>query len=308
DSWHEPRDGGARLHKWIDIFATRGTEVVAVVDGIISYIGDQPKGGHCLWLTTENGASFYYAHLDRWAAGLYEGMEVQAGDLLGYVGNTGNAKYTPSHLHFGVDQNDEMVNPYPLLTRATPIQHARVHVSLTGGPVTTALSNFGGCGGASTGSVSRKRLTRTTSSTRPSSCMARRRNHVRSPRFEPRAMRIDQSGSSFTTRYSSMSIVSASSFTSSPARGKYCFSCSPAAVSASTIPSVNSPLAKRMVSFAAISSQKPAGTFSSMPRSPRMTKRCSSVAMKRRTPVRRAVLVIPSRSKVRSATVRMSPP
>jgi peptidoglycan LD-endopeptidase LytH len=137
DSWHAPRDGGNRLHKGIDIFAPRGTEIVAVADGIISYIGDQPKGGHCLWLTTESGASFYYAHLDRWAAGLYEGMEVQAGDLLGYVGNTGNAKYTPAHLHFGVNQNDEMVNPYPLLARATPIQHARVHVSLTGGSVST---------------------------------------------------------------------------------------------------------------------------------------------------------------------------
>jgi len=137
DSWHDPRDGGVRLHKGIDIFAPRGTEIVAVSDGIISYIGDQPKGGHCLWLTTENGASFYYAHLDRWAAGLYEGMEVQSGDLLGYVGNTGNARTTPSHLHFGVNQNDEMVNPYPLLSRATPIQHARVHVSLTGGPVAT---------------------------------------------------------------------------------------------------------------------------------------------------------------------------
>ena len=137
DSWHDPRDGGARLHKGIDIFAPKGTEVVAVVDGIISYIGVQPKGGNCLWLTTESGSSFYYAHLDRWAGGLYEGMEVQAGDLLGYVGNTGNAKYTPSHLHFGVNQNDEMVNPYPLLTKATPVQHARVHVSLTGGPVAT---------------------------------------------------------------------------------------------------------------------------------------------------------------------------
>ena len=137
DSWHDPRDGGVRLHKGIDIFAPRGTEIVAVSDGIISYIGDQPKGGHCLWLTTENGASFYYAHLDRWAAGLYEGMEVQSGDLLGYVGNTGNAKTTPSHLHFGVNQNDEMVNPYPLLARATPVQHARAHVSLTGGPVAT---------------------------------------------------------------------------------------------------------------------------------------------------------------------------
>jgi peptidoglycan LD-endopeptidase LytH len=137
DSWHAPRDGGARVHKGIDIFAPKGTEIVAVIDGVISFIGDQRLGGHCIWLTTENGASFYYAHLDRWAAGLYEGMEVQAGDLIGYVGNTGNAKYTPSHLHFGINQNDEMVNPYPVLTHAVPTLHAHVHTTLSGGPVST---------------------------------------------------------------------------------------------------------------------------------------------------------------------------
>jgi len=132
DSWHDPREGG-RVHKGIDIFAPRGTEVVAVSDGIVSYIGDQKLGGHCIWLTTENGASFYYAHLDRWAPGLYEGMEVQAGDLLGFVGNTGNAKNTPSHLHFGVNESDEMVNPYPLLTHAVTVAHAHPHVELGGG-------------------------------------------------------------------------------------------------------------------------------------------------------------------------------
>lgn len=126
NSWGNPRDGGKRKHKGIDIFAPKGTAIVAVADGIISYLGEQPKGGNCLWLTTEDGASFYYAHLDRWAAGLYEGMEVRSGELLGYVGNTGNAKYTPSHLHFGVNENDEMVNPYPILTRATVVARARV--------------------------------------------------------------------------------------------------------------------------------------------------------------------------------------
>jgi peptidoglycan LD-endopeptidase LytH len=125
DSWGNPRDGGKRKHRGIDIFAPRGTPVVAVADGIISYIGIQPKGGQCLWLTTEAGVSFYYAHLDRWASGLYEGMEVRSGDLLGYVGNTGNARTTPPHLHFGVNQNDEMVNPYPILTRAKIVQRAR---------------------------------------------------------------------------------------------------------------------------------------------------------------------------------------
>jgi murein DD-endopeptidase MepM/ murein hydrolase activator NlpD len=132
DSWHAPRDGG-RVHKGIDIFAPRGTEVVAVADGIVSYIGDQKLGGHCIWLTTENGSSFYYAHLDRWAPGLYEGMEVQAGDLLGFVGNTGNAKYTPSHLHFAVNRSDEMVNPFPLLTSAVTVARAHQHVELGGG-------------------------------------------------------------------------------------------------------------------------------------------------------------------------------
>ena len=128
NSWGAARDGGRRKHKGIDIFAPKGTAVVAVADGIISYIGEQPKGGQVIWLTTESGASFYYAHLDRWAPGLYEGMEVRSGDLLGYVGNTGNARTTPPHLHFGVNQNDEMVNPYPILTRANPVQRARVAV------------------------------------------------------------------------------------------------------------------------------------------------------------------------------------
>jgi murein DD-endopeptidase MepM/ murein hydrolase activator NlpD len=137
NSWHDPRDGGVRLHKGIDIFAPRGTEIVAVSDGIVSFIGEQPKGGRVIWLTTESGTSFYYAHLDRWAPGLYEGMEVQSGDLLGYVGNTGNARTTPSHLHFGISQNDDMVNPYPLLSHAAPTMHARVHVTLTGGSVAT---------------------------------------------------------------------------------------------------------------------------------------------------------------------------
>ena len=133
NSWGDPRDGGRRKHRGIDIFAKKGTPVVAVSDGIISYIGDQPKGGHCLWLTTEDGTSFYYAHLDRWATGLYEGMEVRSGDLLGYVGNTGNALTTPPHLHFAVNDNDEMVNPYPILTRATYVARAQVHVEVGGG-------------------------------------------------------------------------------------------------------------------------------------------------------------------------------
>jgi murein DD-endopeptidase MepM/ murein hydrolase activator NlpD len=137
NSWGNARDGGKRRHKGIDIFAPKGTGIVAVADGIVTYIGEQPKGGLCLWLSTENGASFYYAHLDRWAAGLYEGMEVRSGDLLGYVGNTGNAKTTPPHLHFGVNDNDEMVNPYPILTKAVPVKRARVALDGSGAALGT---------------------------------------------------------------------------------------------------------------------------------------------------------------------------
>jgi peptidoglycan LD-endopeptidase LytH len=132
NSWGDARDGGRRKHRGIDIFAPKGTPVVACADGIVSFIGEQPKGGLCVWLTTENGASFYYAHLERWASGLYEGMEVRAGDLLGFVGNTGNAKTTPPHLHFGVNQNDEMVNPYPILTKAAVVKRARIGAELGG--------------------------------------------------------------------------------------------------------------------------------------------------------------------------------
>ncbi len=133
DSWGAPRDGGRRPHRGIDIFAPRGTSVVACADGIISYIGEQPKGGYSVWLTTESGTSFFYAHLDRWAPGIYEGMEVASGDLLGFVGNTGNALTTPPHLHFGINSNDEMVNPYPVLARAAVVKRAQVRSTLTGG-------------------------------------------------------------------------------------------------------------------------------------------------------------------------------
>ncbi|HXI12394.1 MAG TPA: M23 family metallopeptidase [Thermoanaerobaculia bacterium] len=118
DNFGAPREGGRR-HRGIDIFAPRGAQVVAVTDGYISYIGEQGKGGRCLWLVTDSGTSFYYAHLDRWAPGLYEGMEVSSGSLLGFVGTTGNAVHTPPHLHFQVVDNDEAVNPYPLLKRST---------------------------------------------------------------------------------------------------------------------------------------------------------------------------------------------
>lgn len=126
DNFGDPRDGGARNHRGIDIFAPRGTQVIAAAGGIITYIGEQRLGGRCLWLRSWDGTSFYYAHLDRWASGLHEGKRVRRGDLLGFVGNTGNAKNTPPHLHFQIVSNDRALNPYPYLLSsstgyATPV-------------------------------------------------------------------------------------------------------------------------------------------------------------------------------------------
>jgi peptidoglycan LD-endopeptidase LytH len=118
NTWGDPRDGGKRRHRGIDIFAPRGTEVVSVTDGIVSFKGTQPKGGLCVWVVDDiSGYSFYYAHLDAFAR-IEEGQSVRRGEVLGYVGTTGNARNTPPHLHFSVVRNDESINPYPLLTKA----------------------------------------------------------------------------------------------------------------------------------------------------------------------------------------------
>lgn len=115
DSYGDPRDGGRRTHRGIDIFAPRGAEVVAVADGTVSYVGKERKGGRVLWLVGDDGTSYYYAHLDRWAKGIHEGMQVVRGTVLGQVGNTGNARRSSPHLHFAVTANDESINPYELL-------------------------------------------------------------------------------------------------------------------------------------------------------------------------------------------------
>jgi murein DD-endopeptidase MepM/ murein hydrolase activator NlpD/SH3-like domain-containing protein len=96
-----PRDGGRRDHEGVDIFAPRGTPVVASVSGQISRAMNNRLGGKILWLRdTTLGRWLYYAHLDRHA--VRPDTWVRAGDTLGYVGNTGNARTTPPHLHFGI--------------------------------------------------------------------------------------------------------------------------------------------------------------------------------------------------------------
>jgi peptidoglycan LD-endopeptidase LytH len=95
------RDGGRRAHHGIDIFAPRGTPVLAGTDGTVRSISPNELGGNVVWLRDERrGQTLYYAHLDRHHVSA--GQRVRTGDTLGFVGNTGNARTTPPHLHFGI--------------------------------------------------------------------------------------------------------------------------------------------------------------------------------------------------------------
>jgi hypothetical protein len=98
--WGANRDGGARSHEGIDIFAKRGTPVVAATNGSIGYTGEKGLGGKQVWLRDrKRGQSLYYAHLDSIAD---VSGNIKRGDTIGFVGNTGNARTTPPHLHFGI--------------------------------------------------------------------------------------------------------------------------------------------------------------------------------------------------------------
>ena len=114
-----PRDAGSRAHHGVDIFADRGTPVRAVADGRVR-TGSGGIGGNHVWLsscmlgvTGVTGARYYYAHLDDFAVD--SGARVETGDILGFVGNTGNARTTPPHLHFGIYTGSGPVNPAPFL-------------------------------------------------------------------------------------------------------------------------------------------------------------------------------------------------
>lgn len=103
--WGDIRDGGRRDHKGIDIFADRGTPVVAATSGRIRFTGEKGLGGKQVWLRDrKRRQSLYYAHLDSIIPGL---NKVEQGDTLGFVGNSGNARTTPPHLHFGIYKSNQ---------------------------------------------------------------------------------------------------------------------------------------------------------------------------------------------------------
>ena len=115
----DPRDGGRRRHHGVDIFAPRNTPVVAATDGRIRSTRTGGLGGKTVWLRGETNTgyaySFYYAHLEEQL--VREGQRVSRGDTLGLVGNSGNARTTPPHLHFGIYRGGPH-DPYPFLGRS----------------------------------------------------------------------------------------------------------------------------------------------------------------------------------------------
>lgn len=117
DDYGFPR-AGTGWHQGNDVFAAVGTPVLAVADGTLSKVGWNTLGGNRLWLTDDRGTAHYYAHLSAYAPAAVDGARVRAGDVIGYVGNTGQASTTPPHLHFEVHPGGTgapPVNPYPLL-------------------------------------------------------------------------------------------------------------------------------------------------------------------------------------------------
>jgi murein DD-endopeptidase MepM/ murein hydrolase activator NlpD len=124
DTFDDARAEGRR-HDAIDIVAPRGTEVRAVEHGTINKLFTSKAGGVTIYeFDPTETYSYYYAHLDRYAPGLAEGQQVERGQLLGYVGSTGNASAAP-HLHFAIARLDaskswwkgDAINPYPLLAK-----------------------------------------------------------------------------------------------------------------------------------------------------------------------------------------------
>ena len=117
-SFGDPRDAGGRDHQGIDIFAPRGTRVVAAADGWVSSASVNNLGGNVVWIRTSRGQSHYYAHLNEQLVSA--GTHVRAGEPIGTVGNTGNARATAPHLHFGIYRRGlGAIDPFPFIFTGT---------------------------------------------------------------------------------------------------------------------------------------------------------------------------------------------
>ncbi|WP_425491607.1 M23 family metallopeptidase [Cognatiluteimonas sedimenti] len=124
DTFGDGRGGGERAHEALDIMAPRGTPVLAASDGKLEKLFTSVPGGLTIYqFDPTRTYAYYYAHLDRYAPGIAEGSQLKRGELIGYVGSTGNASEDAPHLHFAVFVlgpekrwwQGTAIDPYPLL-------------------------------------------------------------------------------------------------------------------------------------------------------------------------------------------------
>lgn len=116
DNWGEERSGG-RTHEGNDVFAAYGAEVYAITSGAINDLQDGGLGGTALYLAGDDGTLYYYAHLSDYAPGITRGMHVEAGQLIAFNGDTGNASEGAPHVHFEAHPGGGgAVDPYPWLS------------------------------------------------------------------------------------------------------------------------------------------------------------------------------------------------
>jgi murein DD-endopeptidase MepM/ murein hydrolase activator NlpD len=127
DTFQDARGGGARVHVPLHIRAARATPVLSATDGRVEKLFESVQGGHTIYVFDDDAShAYYYAHLDRYAPGLKEGGQVKRGEVIGYVGSTGNASEDAPHLHFAIYELGPQkkwwegiaIDPFPLL--ATP--------------------------------------------------------------------------------------------------------------------------------------------------------------------------------------------
>ena len=135
----DPRDGGRRKHHGVDIFAKRHTPIVSPVAGNVRFAGEKGLGGRVVWLRdSERGQTLYFAHLQD----IYvrDNQRIEIGDTLGTVGNTGNARTTPPHLHFGIYKNGPIDPYYFVASKRKRVKKIKGDASLLGTTVRTNQS------------------------------------------------------------------------------------------------------------------------------------------------------------------------
>ncbi|MCW2960046.1 MAG: Peptidase, partial [Thermoleophilia bacterium] len=116
NDWGGPRASTGIPHQGTDVFADEGTPIVAAADGVLDRVGWNSIGGYRFWLFDRYGNSFYHAHLSAYSPLAQDGAQVKAGDVIGFVGHTGDAQGTPPHLHFEIHPgNGGPTNPFPFL-------------------------------------------------------------------------------------------------------------------------------------------------------------------------------------------------